>query len=1812
MNGKLKNSLAIAGFLSIMTLTTVNAAPYNITESGDFTVGNYSNITTSNQGNGGVIQNSGYNLNVLTGTSFTNNILEATNQAVFGGAIYQVGGNLTIQKGVTFDGNRIIGPEQTYPGWSGIDSPSGGAIYAISTQNLNIGDVKFLNNVVSNGVDGGESNGGAIFLQGVSSVTMWNVEFSGNSANTRGGAIYNGDSALTINGTGVFSDNTAKTGGAIYMYDVTGTTVTSTGVGTEFNSNNATGNGGAVANFDSTFNVGKNNTFSGNTTAGNGGAIYNASFSGTSQTNIAGGTTFSGNSAAQGGAVYNSGSLNLDSYEADITFSGNTATAQGGGASVYLDGTSAQLNINGEAGTVSFQDNGAIAGSGTINKSGAGTVEFVGNTEVAAFTGKYIQNNGVLKLTDSTMFNNYNINLGEFNLTGSSTAIADGVNKVIKDVAGVTVSISNGASLKITSGTLGMNNKIALGGGGVLNVSGSTVARAAGADVYFKGDSLWEGDVNNAAGGSVILDGYTHSTSSGAGNYTQTGGDLTLQNGSELTIGNADSSISGGNVNVQSGNTLNVESGGTLSGTHNTTVAGDLNVNNGGAITGGKTTIANNGKVNVAGGEITKDATVDIQSGSELNISNGGKVTLDNNDKWAGKVSNDNSTLTLDGVTHNTQNGAYEQNGGTLNLENNSNLTLGNNGTISNGQVNVNDSSFVVGNGGEVTGGKITVGDGSSFNVQQGGVVSGGQIDFAGSNVTATVNGDVLAEAIFDVTSGNTVVINAPANVTLNNDSGTGDAWTTDGTVQLNGGTFNFTGTTNGTNGIFKGNNGNLNITSGSQSFIVAADSYIKAETSVDLAKGSSLDVAGGDVVLNNNDIWEGTVNSIDGNLTLSNVSKNAVGVLKQDSEDATTTVVGNFTMNNADDTISKGTLNVGTASQAGTLTQNTGTVSQDASVNIASGSKLNVQGGETTLNTNGDGADSWNGTVQLGNTGVLNLKEVTQNDKLEADGGTLNINSGSAITIASGSFINNGTQMNLDQNASLTVLNNGTVNYNNGDDWQGLINLQNGGTLNYSNTTGFDGTLAGQGGNFNSTVGSVLNIGGGSYIGEAVKANILGDLNISGTDADNTGYVTLSSGDTLLGNTTIDSYGVLNLGDNVTMAANGQTITFNSAESVMNLETNNKLDLKAELVGADGQINKNGSGDVKFSGGTSQYQGNLLVNNSGDLTFVDEDGFGGNLLFGDIIGKEIGIIADKIHGEINQNVDAEITYSTYRDIDLNFNDKVNVLQGELIAKTHNGKDVNFNSEVNVNNDSSLIVYSGRNVNFNSPVNVTGGTAEEDYAILALMGNSVNAGEVNAENSIIYTSAKNSVFSNLSLTDSTLQIAQNGFTADNLLLSGNSNVYLMNGVITDNNIGNLTVDDASVTNFSIDISPRDWTSDKILAGAVTTNGIGGTLNVSDFQFINKCPIDRHVPLQIFDTSRPGYENILFTATDKEIRTPIGYYGLFPSAAGNGMYNASLTRYVPEVFRGQVATMSTWQNQLTINNLLFDHVQEINMQYLSQSQPNKYAALYPQFAPYQYDKKDGSLWFKPFGTIEKLNMTQGLNVNNTFYGALIGADFPAIELKRGWTMLPTAYIGYTGAHQSYDGVGMYQNGGQAGAMATFMKNDFIGSIMAFGGGYSNRMDVGGVTDNTGNWIAGTAAKAAYNFHPSKHFIIQPTVLASYTYLGQQNWHSNYGDMSMRAEMLNGVNVAPGINFIYGRETWSIYATVQYFYNVLGYTGGLAGNDVDLPHLRMRHGFIQYGIGATKTWKDRFSGFLQIVIRNGGRTGVGFMGGITFKL
>jgi hypothetical protein len=149
------------------------------------------------------------------------------------------------------------------------------------------------------------------------------------------------------------------------------------------------------------------------------------------------------------------------------------------------------------------------------------------------------------------------------------------------------------------------------------------------------------------------------------------------------------------------------------------------------------------------------------------------------------------------------------------------------------------------------------------------------------------------------------------------------------------------------------------------------------------------------------------------------------------------------------------------------------------------------------------------------------------------------------------------------------------------------------------------------------------------------------------------------------------------------------------------------------------------------------------------------------------------------------------------------------------------------------------------------------------------------------------------------------------------------------------------------------------------------------------------------------------------------------------------------------------------------------------------------------------------------------------------------------------------------------------------------------------------------DDTFNYFAGGSAKTAYNWRFAKDWALQPNLLVAYNYFGQENWHTDFGEMGMMSGMLHGINLAPGVNLIWEKETFSIYGTLQYMYNLNQSVGGRAGH-VDLPNVHMKRGYIQYGLGFNKRFGDRFNGFLQAVIRNVGRTGIGLQAGFQWQL
>lgn len=873
----------------------------------------------------------------------------------------------------------------------------------------------------------------------------------------------------------------------------------------------------------------------------------------------------------------------------------------------------------------------------------------------------------------------------------------------------------------------------------------------------------------------------------------------------------------------------------------------------------------------------------------------------------------------------------------------------------------------------------------------------------------------------------------------------------------------------------------------------------------------------------------------------------------------------GSISSENATSEIkNKGTLilNADNSGYTGTYTQESG----QTDVNESS----TFFGGETTI---ADGVLNWN-----------TLKNY--NSTLKVEKGSLNIGnvSKASLSLNSDSYIKKDTLVNINSNGEIK-LNGGSITLDENDIWAGNISI---GTVG-SGTLTIDG-LTSNGGIFAN--GGTIDINSGRLtasardeIKEATTVKIKDDslLAVSGgdvtlganTDWASKGGVLLTDG-TLTVKDFASSNGIFQANSGKLMLENstftvGKDSFINSSVET-NIASNSKLQITDNGWVTIGD-NDTWDGEVSLAGGTLNYERTESTSSTmtGDLIATSGNL---NLLKNSYINiKSPSNIAQAVSVDIQKGATVEI--SNGAEFNLDSNDKWNgLIKNELdgILKTDNVNNSAYGGMLQQNNGVSIF-------DNNSNITIDG---KDSYILDGTVeiknGSALNIGS---------------------------GVADNHFFVSDLNMTNNSALNAMNSVLNKYQISNDMIVEGK-NNLSIDIDGRNKVGDAFIINNLTSN-TNGTLNVADFNFIGLAPIDRQFKIRVFDANSIN-DKVNFTSTDKEIFTPIGYYNL--QSAGGGWYTSNMTRYNPQVFRGQVATLASYNNQLMIDDMLLNHVTLDSERLLAQSKnANIYASTLPQFAPYQYKKEDGGLWYKSYVNFENLSLTQGLKVGNNSYGSLVGADFPVIKLKHGWRLMPTAYIGYNGAHQTFNGVGMYQNGGQGGLMGTFMKDNFIGSVVAYGGGYNNEMSVAGNTDRTGNWFAGTAAKLAYNFHPTKHFTIQPTAFMSYNIFGRQNWGTDFGSMSMNSGLLNGINVAPGMNFIYAKETWSVYATFQYMYNINEQVGGRAGN-VDLASVKMEHGYIQYGLGVTKTWKDRLNSFFQIVFRNGGRTGVGFQLGLNY--
>lgn len=1473
----------------------------------------------------------------------------------------------------------------------------------------------------------------------------------------------------------------------------------------------------------------------------------------------------------------------------------------------------------------SLQNSSSINNSSSIvtteitNQSGASITGVSGSIEISnggTNDGSITQN--IVNVTAGTLTNSGTISAETFNnsgqLTGTGKLIAAGGSNsttIEQDTIEITGNYTN-------NGTMTANKEFT----------------NASSDITGNGSLIIKDSTGNSSNGGSISQAIVNISGN---KFTNTGSITASQEftNSAAIEGTGSISASQGGTNTGSITQNEVTTGGTFNNGDGTT-AGTITTNK----------LTNNGTFNNnSGSSIISDEIIN----NDKFINNGSigsspdKGTIDNKGTFT-----NNGSIIASTITNETGKEFINNSGNEITADSFTNQgSVTNNGTINAGSLN--NSSSITGNTGSLT---ISNGGTNSGTISQNIVsVTGGTLNNENSitanefNNSATISGSGSLTATTGNNSGNIT----QDNVTIKGD------YTNTGTITSND---NFTNS-----GNISGGGGKLIVNKGSNSGSISQDTLETSGTFEN--KGSIIaNITNGGTFTNNGTIGTNQNKAeITNNGTFTN-NNSVIASAITNNADKTFTNAGNVvtdTITNNGTFDGKGSITIGGGENTGTITQNNITIngnfanngdmtannSFSNSADITGGGNLNINNGNNTgnitqgeitvdgklTNTGGSisaGSIANNGTISLENGSSLEItgSDGTLGGIIDAIGtgnnlvagnnnvtGTINIGNSSTasdLTLESGNVVADAV-VNITQNGEFK-LEGGETTLNSNDTWAGKVSL-NGGNLTTNVTQ--NGILDADTGEL--TVGSgSLTIGQGSSIAGDVTTEIANGTTLN---VNNGGEVTLNSGDNWNGTVSLTG-GKLDVSG---LTANG-TLHGNSGDLIagtgnLNIGTGSYIENEVAIQ-TSGNINITGDGIVGIDD-------NDTLASSSVISLKDN----GTLNYGNTQNPSFKIEAESGNLNLlensNMTIDGSSSIADAVALDIQKNATLTLASAEINldkADKWNGIIDNQGGTINTDNvtqssSTAALIQNAGTTNIDNTSNITLGEKSE-----------ISGGDINiTNNSVLNTVNAHITGGNMTIDENSAFVVKNGtFELDKIIASGdgamqNALIHTMNGERNMSSIGELNI--ANQANFNIDIHARSnqiTSNDQFMVGSMTGDGVARidqwSLNGDIFGW--DAPIDRNIVLDHIFVDKDGnpLEGNIEITRDATL-TPIGWYQLNQHGSGAGaLYSLDMIKFNPHVFRGQVTTIAQWQNQLAIDDMLFTHSMvlpsfkdEDGGVASSGLMANRYAATNPLFAPYQYSRKDGGLWYKMYGNFENLNMNlSGLGrVGNNSYGALIGADFGLKELKNGWKFMPTAYIGYNGAHQTYPGVGAYQNGGQAGFLGTWYKNNWIIGGLVYGGIYDNVMNVGGHADNTFNYFAGAATKFAYNWRFHRDWVLQPNFMAAYNFFGQQNWHSDYGQMGMMAGMLNGVNVAPGINLIWEKETFSIYGTLQYMYNVNGAVGGQAGN-VGLPQLEMERGYIQYGIGFTKKFTDRFSGYLQAVLRNAGRTGCGFQMGFNFLL
>lgn len=556
-------------------------------------------------------------------------------------------------------------------------------------------------------------------------------------------------------------------------------------------------------------------------------------------------------------------------------------------------------------------------------------------------------------------------------------------------------------------------------------------------------------------------------------------------------------------------------------------------------------------------------------------------------------------------------------------------------------------------------------------------------------------------------------------------------------------------------------------------------------------------------------------------------------------------------------------------------------------------------------------------------------------------------------------------------------------------------------------------------------------------------------------------------------------------------------------------------------------------------------------------------------------------------------------------------------VNGQLVIRNSSGNAINLNNSLilnNSNNSNSGIRFEGNSdINFNG---VYKGMLPSNTVALDLENATLTRGDKDYHAFWLLNSG-------------TLKYYDDSYLANggrNAITFNGGNLDLRNGIASNIPLYGLAL--KSNSNIFVDVDLANKSMDKLTAN--NSSYTGGKLNVAGMNLLSDA-INDFTSIN-FTEDNNLKSNVAYTGDSQVAYSPIYKYNVnynanngnfeFKRGNGGGGGNAS-DAFNPAVLTGSVgAQLGSYLTQLNTYEQAFANMDMLMLMPRAQRIAMKYANKYAStqgtgeggvitFSPNQISEEQKGLWFRPFATFENVGLKNGPNVKNIGYGSLFGGDSDLLELKHGWDMQYSFYGGYNGSNQYYNGVSIYQNGGSLGASSTWYKDNFFTGLTANVGA-----NVGEASSMYGNedftmLATGIASKTGYNWELANgKFIVQPSFLMSYTFVNTFDY-TNAAGVRISSDPLHAIQIAPGLKFIGNlKNGWQPYIGLQMVWNVMD-RARFKANDVSLPNMSVDP-YFQYGIGLQKRIGDRFTGFGQAMLRNGGRNGIALQFGFRWAI